>query len=60
MNCYKCGKKLRPMATILEYQDENNQKIYLILGRCDICDSNVTWERDEKGVEDELKPFFFG
>ena len=27
MNCYKCGKKLRPMATILEYQDENNQKI---------------------------------
>ena len=52
MNCYKCGKKLRPMATILEYQDENNQKIYLILGRCDSCDLDVTWERDEKGVED--------
>lgn len=60
MTCYKCGKKLRQMATILKYRTEDNQKIYLILGRCEDCDSDVTWERDEKGNEDGLKPFFFG
>jgi hypothetical protein len=47
------------MTVLVEYQDPD-APVDLILGRCEHCDFDATWEVDENNNEKNLKRFFFG
>lgn len=58
MLCPKCEKPLREMWR--DYWDDNQCEIISVVGRCEECDFDGTWDIDEEGNEINLRQYFFG
>lgn len=59
MLCPKCGKPLQEMWS----EDWYNHKCEIItsvVGRCEECDFDGTWDIDEEGNEFNFRQYFFG
>ena len=60
MICPKCNKEMQEITTLVVFQDNDNNNIDFVLGRCEACDFDASWERDTQGNEKNIKPFYFG
>ena len=60
MTCPKCNNEMKEITTLVVFQDNDNNNIDFVLGRCEQCDFDASWERDKQGNEKNIKPFYFG
>ena len=51
---------MKEITTLVVFQDIDNKNIDFVIGRCEACGFDASWERDEQGNEKNIKPFYFG
>ena len=59
MLCPKCGKPLQEMWSE-DWHNNQYELITSVVGHCEECDFDGTWDIDEEGNEINLKQYFFG
>ena len=65
MTCPKCGKEMKIMDKLDNQQLIGNRRYQQVIGRCDDCDFDATWERMYEPhlaspKEFNLQRYFFG